>query len=340
MKVIIEGSERNLPALWYREGKVFFIDQRKLPAKFEIFEAKDTADVEFAIKHMVVRGAPAIGCAAAYGLAAAMLRKEDVELAARKLRATRPTANDLFYAIEWMLEMGPGLGPAEAAERYVSGIVDRCRRIGINGGSVIGDGDVLLTHCNAGALATVDYGTALAPMRFAHNEGKKIFVYVDETRPWLQGSRLTAWELTNESIPHAIIADNAAGHFLRKEVDAVIVGADRITSGGDFANKIGTYEKAVVAAANGVPFYVAAPLSTFDFGISSGDDIRIEERAPEEVTTINGSSIAGPGENARNPVFDVTPASYVTGFITEYGIYKPSDLAKLRSEAERGGRAF
>ncbi|MBX8640653.1 MAG: S-methyl-5-thioribose-1-phosphate isomerase [Candidatus Thermoplasmatota archaeon] len=340
MKVITEGSERNLPALWFRDGRIFFIDQRMLPSKFELFEARETADVEFAIKHMVVRGAPAIGCAAAYGLAAAMLRKEDPEEAAGKLRATRPTANDLFYAIQWMLEMGPQLGPAEAADRYVSGIVDRCRRIGVNGNSVISDGDVLLTHCNAGALATVDYGTALAPMRFAHNGGKRIFVYVDETRPWLQGSRLTAWELTNESIPHAIIADNAAGHFLRKEVDAVIVGADRIASNGDFANKIGTYEKAVVAAANSVPFYVAAPLSTFDFGISSGDDIRIEERAPEEVTAIDGRSIAGPGESARNPVFDVTPAEFVTGFITEYGIFRPAELGKLRDEADKRGEAF
>ena len=329
MKVLRNGRHSDMLAVWREGGTVYFIDQRKLPGALEIFEARNYRDIAFAIAHMVVRGAPAIGCAAAYGMALAMTQHDNVEEASRAIKATRPTAHDLFYAVNWMTEMAPRLGPVEAAAKYASDIIDKCRLIGQNGGKLISDGDIILTHCNAGALATVDYGTALAPIRIAHSEGKKIFVYVDETRPWLQGSRLTAWELTNESIPHAIIADNAAGHFIRKDVDCVIVGADRIAANGDFANKIGTYEKAVVARANDVPFYVAAPVSTFDFTITSGDDIRIEERSEEEITTIGGMRIAGPGEQARNPVFDVTPHELVSGFITEYGVFGPDGIKSL-----------
>lgn len=329
MRVIHDGKHSDMVAVWFERGKVRFIDQRRLPDRLEIFDAAGYEDVAFAIREMVVRGAPAIGCAAAYGMALAMKKNEDVQRAADILRGTRPTANDLFYAVNWMVEMGPRLGAVEAAENYTSGIVEKCRKIGENGSSLISDGDSILTHCNAGALATVDVGTALAPIRIARDQGKKLFVYVDETRPWLQGSRLTAWELTNESIPHAIIADNAAGHYLKKDIDSVIVGADRIAANGDFANKIGTYEKAVVAKENGVPFYVAAPRSTFDFSIPDGGGIRIEERREEEVTSFRDVRVAGEGERAKNPVFDVTPWKYVTAIITEEGVFKPSELSRL-----------
>ncbi len=329
MRVIVDGKPREMVAVWHEAGKIHFIDQRKLPDILEIYSASGYAEIAFAIREMVVRGAPAIGCAAAYGMALAMVQKEDMGKAEQVLRATRPTANDLFYAINWMVEMGPSLGPMEAAEKYTEDIVAKCRRIGEEGARFIKDGDSILTHCNAGALATVDIGTALAPIRIARDQGKKVFVYVDETRPWLQGSRLTAWELTNESIPHAIIADNAAGHFLKSDVDSVIVGADRIAANGDFANKIGTYEKAVVAKENGVPFYVAAPISTFDFSIGSGSEIKIEERKEEEVVSFRGVRVAGKGERARNPVFDVTPSRYVTSIITEEGIFSPGEIGQL-----------
>ncbi len=329
MKVFRGGRQSEMVAVWHEDGAVHFIDQRKLPASLEIFKARGYREVAFAIKEMVVRGAPAIGCAAAYGMALAIIHGDNIDEASGVMKGTRPTAHDLFYAVNWMVEAGHAMGPMEAATKYTSDIIGKCRQIGINGGRLISDGDVLLTHCNAGALATVDYGTALAPMRIAHDEGKNIFVYVDETRPWLQGSRLTAWELTNESIPHAIIADNAAGHFIRKDVDMVIVGADRIAANGDFANKIGTYEKAVVAKTNGVPFYVAAPVSTFDFSLAVGDEIPIEERNQDEITTMAGIPVAGPGESARNPVFDVTPHEFVTGIITEHGIYRPDELKSL-----------
>lgn len=330
MRVVVGDRQTDMVAVWYEGGRVRFIDQRKLPGKLEIFGASGYEDVATAIREMVVRGAPAIGCAAAYGMALAMKQGADISKAAAALRATRPTAHDLFYAVDWMLGRGEQLGPVEAAERYTGEIVGKCRKIGENGASLLKDGDSILTHCNAGALATVDIGTALAPIRIARDQGKQLFVYVDETRPWLQGSRLTAWELTNESIPHAIIADNAAGHFLKDDVDCVIVGADRIAANGDFANKIGTYEKAVVARENGVPFHVAAPISTFDFTIPSGTGIRIEERREEEVTSFMDVRVAGSSERARNPVFDVTPARYVTSIITEAGVHQPSDLSALK----------
>lgn len=333
MRVIVDGKPKEMVAVWHEAGRIHFIDQRKLPDTLEIYSASGYAEVAFAIREMVVRGAPAIGCAAAYGMALAMVQKEDMGKAEQVLRATRPTANDLFYAINWMMEMGPRVGPMEAAEKYTDEIVDKCRLIGEEGAKFIKDGDSILTHCNAGALATVDIGTALAPIRIARDQGKKVFVYVDETRPWLQGSRLTAWELTNESIPHAIIADNAAGHFLKNDVDSVIVGADRIAANGDFANKIGTYEKAVVAKENGVPFYVAAPISTFDFSMGSGAGIKIEERKEEEVVSFRDVRVAGKEERARNPVFDVTPARYVTSIITEEGTFRPDEIAQL---ARRG----
>lgn len=309
----IEGKEYR--TLWFENGVVKFIDQRKLPYKFEIFTAKTVDDVAFAIKDMVVRGAPAIGAAAVYGM---VLGSKNLEKTAEQLRLTRPTAHDLFYAIDYIVhEINNGKKALDAANEYVEDIIDRCRRIGENGEKLLKDGMRILTHCNAGALATVDFGTALAPIRLAHRNGKKIFVYADETRPRCQGL-LTAWELMQEGIDYSVIVDNAAGFFMRKhEIDLVIVGADRIAKNGDFANKIGTYEKAVLAKENDIPFYVAAPVSTFDKNIKNGDMIKIEERSKKELLEINGKRIMLPDTNVKNPAFDVTPAKYVTGFITE-----------------------
>ena len=309
--MLVNGKE--MRSLWFEDGCLKLIDQRKLPAKLEIFEAKSVEEVAYAIKEMVVRGAPAIGCAAVYGMAMA----KDARKAAEILRNTRPTAHDLFYAIDYMLKkIEEGEDAIKSADAYVESIIEKCRKIGENGKKIIPKNARILTHCNAGALATVDYGTALAPIRVAKD--KNIFVWVDETRPRLQGL-LTAWELEQEGIDYAIIADNAAGYFMKKgEIDLVIVGADRIAKNYDVANKIGTYEKAVLAKENEIPFYVAAPLSTFDESIENGDEIEIEERSEEEVMNI----YPWKPKKARNPAFDVTPARYITGIITEEGIIK------------------
>jgi S-methyl-5-thioribose-1-phosphate isomerase len=314
----IEGKDCR--ALWFENGVIKFIDQRKLPYKIEIFTAKTINDCAFAIKDMVVRGAPAIGVAAAYGM---VLGKNNVETSAKILRSTRPTAHDLFYAIDYMIkEIKKGKDSLEAANNYVEDIIDRCFRIGENGEKLIKDGMKILTHCNAGGLATVDYGTALAPFRAAKKNRKKFLIFVDETRPRCQGL-LTAWELEQEKIPYIFIVDNAAGHFMKnKEIDMVIIGADRIAKNGDFANKIGTYEKAVLAKENNIPFYVAAPISTFDKTIKSGNEIIIEERGKEELFFINKCKIIPEYIKIRNPAFDITPAKYVTGYITEEKIIK------------------
>ena len=312
----IEGKDRR--ALWLKGTVVNFIDQRKLPYKLEIFTAKTVDEVAFAIEDMVVRGAPAIGAAAVYGMA---IGKDNVKKTAEILDSTRPTAYDLFYAISYMKEkINEGVDAFQAAEEYVEDIINRCKKIGEHGDTLIKDGMKILTHCNAGALATVDYGTALAPFRVAHKKGKNFFVFADETRPRSQGL-LTAWELHQEGINHAVIADNAAGYFMRKgEIDMVIIGADRIAKNGDFANKIGTYEKAVLAKENNIPFYVAAPISTFDDTIENGSKIIIEERDRLELLEINGNKVMPEWVNVRNPAFDVTPKKYVTGYITEDGI--------------------
>jgi methylthioribose-1-phosphate isomerase len=229
--------------------------------------------------------------------------------------------------------IGSGCNPVDAGKKYADDIVQRCSSIGEYGAALMNDGDRVMTHCNAGALASVDIGTALAPIRIAWYAGKKIFVYVSETRPRLQGMRLTAWELVNEGIPHAIIADGASGHFMTKDVDMIIVGADRIAGNGDFANKIGTYEKAVLAKELGIPFYVAAPVSTFDFSIGSGEQIPMENRDEQEVTEIEGARIAPEGSKALNPAFDMTPSKYVKGFITEVGVLSPKDIRRVRGGA-------
>ncbi len=311
---------KDYQALWQEGEMIQFIDQRKLPYTFEIYTARTVEDIAYAIKEMVVRGAPAIGAAAAYGMA---IGQKNPERTASFLKSTRPTAYDLFHAIEYMTdEIQRGKNAFSAAALYAQTIISQCKKIGENGETLIKDSMHILAHCNAGALATIDYGTALAPIRVAHQKKKQLFVYVDETRPRLQGL-LTAWELYQEGIPYSLIADNAAGYYMRKkDIDLVIVGADRIAKNGDFANKIGTYEKAVVAKENDIPFYVAAPTSTFDPNIKAGSQIIIEERAKQELTQIAGKTIMPEWISVKNPAFDVTPKKYVSGYITEDGIHK------------------
>ena len=355
MKVRIDGETREYYTLWREGDTVKMIDQRKLPHVFEIASFSDHRATAAAIKDMVCRGAGAVGCAAGYAMAQAALEARDepleefiayMEGAAETVRDTRPTAVNLFHAVERCLEAG-GEGSVEERVENVQSEADRIaeddlqasKRMGEIGAELLRDGCRVLTHCNAGALAFIDHGTALSPVRVAHRQGKRVFVWVDETRPRCQGSRLTAWEMEQEGIPYAIIVDNAAGHYMRLgEVDAVIVGADRVAANGDVANKIGTYEKAVVAKANGIPFYVAAPEMTFDLQTQTGDEIEIEERSTEEVTKMWGLAedgghtrvlIPAEGSSARNPAFDVTPAEYVTGFITEKGLIEPPYRAKI-----------
>jgi S-methyl-5-thioribose-1-phosphate isomerase len=325
-------------ALWWENGRLALIDQRKLPQRETVVRLRSAAEVAKAIRSMQVRGAPAIGVAAAYGMAlAARGGRSTPDAAARLLRSTRPTAYDLFVAVETLRSAwADGEDVLAAADAYRARVVEECREIGLAGAELFRRRPNVLTHCNAGALATVEWGTALAPLRVARERGAKLFVYVDETRPLLQGARLTAWELARERIPHAVIADNAAGHFLRTgAIDAVIVGADRIARNGDFANKIGTYEKAVVAHENGVPFYVAAPWSTFDGSKADGRSIPVEERDPDEVLTMAGLRVTPLGSRARNPAFDVTPSRYVTAFVTPGGVLRPSELARRLPRTRR-----
>ncbi|MEI6795850.1 MAG: S-methyl-5-thioribose-1-phosphate isomerase [Methanomassiliicoccales archaeon] len=331
MRLVIDGKAREIRALWWEKDALMMIDQRIIPREIKTVRLSSFEQVRDSIKDMTVRGAPAIGAAAAYGMIFAKRQKMDMTHAATVMKQARPTAFDLFFAVDWMVAAdGEGKDLVQAANDYADMIVEKCRLIGEYGEPLIRPGARIMTHCNAGALATVDHGTALAPMRAAWKKGKPFFVYVSETRPRLQGMKLTAFELLHEGIPHAIIPDGASGHFLRLGVDLVIVGTDRIAANGDFANKIGTYEKAVLAKELGVPFYVAAPVSTFDPSLASGEDIPIEVRGVEEITHIDGIRIAPEGCGALNPSFDMTPARYVTGFITEEGILKPSEIAKIK----------
>lgn len=348
MRVKVGEEIKEFRTIWREGRRVHMIDQRKLPHKFEIVSTWRHEETAEAIRSMTVRGAGAIGVAAAYGMAQAALEAEGLpnediknylESAAIILRSTRPTAANLFHAIDRCLRAAerspedPVGGVVSEADTIAEEDLEASKRIGEFGSLLIADGARILTHCNAGALAFIDYGTALSPIRLAHRQGKRILVLIDETRPRFQGAMLTAWELEQEGIPHVVIVDNAAGYYMRRgEVDIVIVGADRVAINGDFANKIGTYEKAVLAAENGIPFYVAAPKMTFDPNCVSGEHIEVEERSGEEVRYVYGLNelgelsrvlIMGRDTPVRNPSFDITPAKYVTGFITESGILRP-----------------
>ena len=339
--MLIKG--KNYRTIWMEGNTIQTIEQNKLPEKFEIISIDTLEDVAKSISTMIVRGAPAIGAMGAFGLAQAIQKmaapnKQEIQNVRDFLFQTRPTAYDLQHGLDFVMaktlsESDPHTMKQiamESAQAYVDASAEACRKIGEYGNSLINDGDKLLTHCNAGALATVDYGTALAPMRLAHKNGKNIFIFVDETRPRLQGAKLTAFELHEEGIPHAVIVDNAAGFYMaRGEVDMMITGTDRVAANGDVANKIGTYEKAVVAHENGIPVYIAAPISTIDFTCPTGNDIPIEERNQNEVLDVGGHRVAHEGSTALNPAFDVTPAKYITGIITEQGIYNPGELDKI-----------
>jgi len=312
------------PIRW-QDNKLQLLDQRKLPRQVVWMTCSDAAEVARAIRDMVVRGAPAIGVAAAFGVALAALRGDDVRAAAAELRDARPTAVNLAWAVDRMLQKwSGGLQPAglvAEAQMMFAEDVEANRRIGRFGAELLGSSATILTHCNAGALATAGYGTALGVVRAAAEEGKRIAVFADETRPYLQGARLTAWELQQDGIDVTLITDNMSGHFFQHgQFDAVIVGADRIAANGDAANKIGTYTLAVLAKAHGVPFYIAAPMSTIDIATPNGAAIKIEERSPDEVTSIGGVKIAPEGVAARHPAFDVTPAALITAIITDRGV--------------------
>lgn len=330
MKVKRDDGVEDIQAVWMEDEDetVKMIDQRFLPSELKFYSAENYEEIYRAIKEMMVRGAPAIGVTAAYGIAQAEIQGEDVEEASERIRSARPTAYDLFHAVDHMLDNLER--PCKSAEKYTGSVIERCREIGENGAELIKEGTNILTHCNAGALATVDFGTALAPMRIADRDGKDMHIYVDETRPRLQGARLTAWELYNEDISHSVIVDNASGHFMQRgEIDMVMVGTDRIVANGDIANKIGTYEKAVLAKENDIPFYVAAPVTTYDDSTERGKDILIENREDEEVKEINGNMITPEESDVENPAFDVTPVDYITGYITEKGIFSPSELKNM-----------
>jgi methylthioribose-1-phosphate isomerase len=327
---------------WSPTGAVRIIDQRVLPDAEITRDLESAESVAEAIRQLQVRGAPLIGIAAAMGLVAGTREQRSVPRAdflacakdfAALLGAARPTAVNLRWALERMLrvaEATPGEG-ADLWERLrieATAIWEEdramCRKIGEHGLNILPDGANVLTHCNTGALATGGIGTALAPIYLTHEQGRKVHVYVDETRPLLQGSRLTVWELMHAGIACTLITDGAAATLMRQaKVDVVLVGADRICANGDFANKIGTYGLAVLARHHGVPFYCAAPWSTVDATLADGDLIPIEQRAPAEVTVLAGRSVAPEGANALNPAFDVTPARYVTGFVTDHGIVQP-----------------
>lgn len=337
------------------DGVVRLVDQIKLPQEYIILECSDYKEVGRTIKEMNIRGAPAIGAAAAFGMALAatgsqaVARDEflsDLEEAARYLGGTRPTAINLFWALDRMLRRARSSDIEDLnllredlvgeAQRIADEDVAINKRMGANGATIIVDGMSILTHCNAGALATVDFGTTLGVIRAAHAQGKHVHVYVDETRPYLQGARLTAWELMQEGIPMTLITDNMAGHFIsRGKVDIVLVGADRVAANGDVANKIGTYSLAVLAHENGIPFYSVVPTSTVDLETATGKDIPIEERDHREVTHVRGVPIAPEGVQVSNPAFDVTPHRYVTGIVTEEGIVYPPFEVSLRQAVEK-----
>ena len=338
-----------VPTVEWKDGAVRILDQSRLPEKVEFLDCRDYQTVARAIRELRVRGAPAIGVTAAMGIAlgAQSLTASGYDEFAKgvtgiceHLAATRPTAVNLFWAIERMKRTVAGLRGqpvveikrrlVEESQRILDEDVAMNRALGRHGAALVRDGQTILTHCNAGALATAGYGTALGVVRAAWEQGKKIRVLADETRPVLQGARLTVWELMQDQIPVTLITDSMAGALMRRGlIHLCLVGADRIAANGDVANKIGTYTVAVLAKAHGLPFYVAAPYSTIDLATPSGDQIPIEQRKPEEVTSICGGPPVAPlGTDVLNPAFDVTPAELVTAIITERGVFKPSELAE------------
>jgi methylthioribose-1-phosphate isomerase len=329
--------------------RIRVIDQTRLPHEEVFLDLRDYTEVAEAIRTLRIRGAPDIGVAAAYGLALGArgisARSMEKFLAGlrpvtKTLAASRPTAVNLFWALERMNRVAEG-GKTVArtkgnllaeARRIEAENDDANRRLSAFGAELIRDGFTVLTHCNAGSLATAAYGTALGVIKMAKEQGKRVKVYATETRPLLQGARLTTWELLRENIPVTLITDSMAGHFMKKgDIDCVVVGADRIAANGDVANKIGTYSLAVLAMENAIPFYVAAPVSTIDFTLSSGVDIPIEERSPDEVTHVQGVRIAPEGVEAANPAFDVTPHNYVTAIITEKSVVREPYVERLKA---------
>lgn len=355
----VPAGEKLLAAQWIGgvDGCLRLIDQTLLPTEVKFLDCRDVETVWEAIKSLRVRGAPAIGIAAAMGLVVATQRYKDappdvfraeLKKSADYLRTSRPTAVNLFWAMDRMERKADALSGRptaeiresllEEAKRIFDEDVEMCRAIGRHGAELIASGSGVLTHCNAGALATSDFGTALSVFFHAHEAGKNIVAFVDETRPLLQGSRLTAWELLRRGIHATLICDNMAGMVMRqKKVHAVVVGADRIAANGDTANKIGTYGVAVLAHAHDIPFYVAAPSSTFDFAIETGEEIPIEERDPREITHGMGKQTAPDGVAVFNPAFDVTPASLIKAFITERGVIRPPYRENLSRALKEGG---
>jgi methylthioribose-1-phosphate isomerase len=345
-----------VPTVEWKAGMVRLLDQSKLPGSVEFLDCRDYQTVAEAIRTLKVRGAPAIGVTAAMGVAlgAQQIHANDyptfwqaVVTICDELAATRPTAVNLFWALERMkvklvsLQTEPVSAIKQALELESQAILEEdialCKTMGRHGAELIHDGETVLTHCNAGSLATAGYGTALGVIRAAWEQGKRINVIADETRPVLQGARLTAWELMQDQIPVTLITDNMAGSLMRQgKIHLCIVGADRIAANGDVANKIGTYSVAVLAKAHHIPFYVAAPYSTIDLNTQSGDEIPIEQRNPSEVTTIHGSHLFAPKDvPVYNPAFDVTPAEFITGIITERGVFKPGDLRQSFAESDQ-----
>ena len=339
-----------IKTIFWKNSSIYIIDQRLLPDKEKIIRIVDVKGVCEAIKKMKIRGAPAIGVIAAYGVVLCAMKSKqknyrdfvkDVKKGIELLKETRPTAYNLFYALGRMeriverkdlkVEKLKNLLMEEAEKIYKEDLLC-CYKIGENGERLVRDGMNILTHCNAGGLATTGFGTALSVFFISKRKGKKFHIFVDETRPILQGARLTCWELKKTKIPYTLICDNMAGYLMQQgRIDMVIVGADRIASNGDTANKIGTYSLAVLAKYHGIDFYVAAPSSTFDLSIKEGKDIPIEERAPDEVRSFRGKVVSPPDCRVYNPAFDITPAELVKGFITEKGIIKPPYEKNIKS---------
>lgn len=344
-------QHEQLYTLYWKDGRLYILDQRVLPHRVEYLACSRYCEVVDAIREMAVRGAPAIGIAAAFGMAVAACEALAEKTDQRRLRPflaeasselfkARPTAVNLAWALEridnWLAE-NEGLPPEDTAagllqeaESIYREDLENNRMIGINGSALIPDQASVLTHCNAGALATGGYGTALGVIRASVAEGKKVHVYIDETRPLLQGARLTAFEMIHDNIPATLVTDNCSGYLMKEgKIDLIVVGADRIAGNGDAANKIGTYSLAVLANYHGIPFYVAAPLSTIDLALPAGDKIIIEERNPEEITCFASQAVAPDGISVYNPAFDITPAKLIKALITEKGVVYNPDQEKL-----------